>query len=262
MGTNKRLIIIFSSLVAAVVLVVVLCVIFITGNVYVKTATDTVLDKATMEEIVLKSGIAKYSSIFSVSEQKAIDNIEGNFPSLKVISIERKFPNNVEIKITSRLGIIAIKINDGGYAILDRELKVVQVLSVPEGGQIQLDSYTVVDGLELVSPVVEGSFMNDNLWLKDLATAAKDLSFINKRFPAFIKKISLNNSVITNNLDIQTVDGVRFILDSSDAGKMFNLAYSYFLTLRSSQPDKLEYGHIIMNTNDEGETAWVWRESF
>lgn len=260
---NKRLIIIFSSLVATVVLVVILCVIFITGDVTVKCATDITLDDAQKQDITLKSGIAKYTSIFAVSEDKAIANIEQNFPTLKVISIEKRFPNNIEIKVTGRIGIMAIAVNNGDFAILDRELKILKILPKVESGVVNLSPYTIVDGIVLSSPVVEGSFLSDNLWLKDLAMSAKDLSFLDARFYTFIKNISLNTSVEKNNVEVKTNLGVKFILDSGSAKKMFNLAYSYFLNLRNTEPQKLTYGHIIMQQAADGnENIWTWQESF
>ncbi|MEG1608956.1 MAG: hypothetical protein RR348_03735, partial [Clostridia bacterium] len=83
------------------------------------------------------------------------------------------------------------------------------------------------------------------------------------RFSTFIKNINLNTSVEKNNVEVVTNLGVKLILDSSNAKKMFNLAYAYFLNLRNSEPQKLTYGHIIMQENaDATQSIWTWKESF
>lgn len=267
---NKRLIIIFSTLAAVVLVVVMLCVIFITGNITVKCATDISLDDAQKQDVILSSGIAKYTSIFAVSEQQAIANIEQNFPAHKVISIERRFPNNIEIKLTGRVGIYAIKVAGGNVAVVDRELKILEILAINneensaeirEANNKKIASLTQVVGVELAATVAVGNFLSDNLWLKDLAMSAKELSFLDARFTSFIREISYNTAVVVNNIYIKLNSGVTVVIDQSNAAKMFNLSYAYFLQLRSNSPENLSKGYIITQEAQEGQVAgWVWKE--
>ena len=119
---HKRLWVILGIIVSAVVLSVVLGVMFSIGGVDVNTTNDITVDDGVKSEIIALSGIKKGKNIFSIDEAIAIENIEINRPELKVISIERKFPNKVVVYVTRRTGVFSLALDDGRFAVLDREL--------------------------------------------------------------------------------------------------------------------------------------------
>lgn len=93
---NKKLIIMFSVLAALVLLVVLTSVIFSVQHIeaYCYNYTDTDLER----EVVESSGIQKRKSIFTLKEDKIAASVEkGTDYRVKVINIERKFPNRVYI---------------------------------------------------------------------------------------------------------------------------------------------------------------------
>ena len=123
---NKRLVIMFSAIAAVIVIVVVCCVLFMVGSVGVETVIGLELTDEQEAGVIAVSGISKGQSVFSVDESASASAIEKAYPTLAVVTIERIFPNKVDIKIASRTGVVAVAIEDADYyAVVDRDLKIV-----------------------------------------------------------------------------------------------------------------------------------------
>ena len=99
---NKRLLGIFIAVAVAVVVIVVCCVMFLTGSVEVRTTDNLTLEDETVNAIITQSGIRKGESVFAIDESEAVNAVEKANPTLKVVDIERKFPNKVVIYIAER----------------------------------------------------------------------------------------------------------------------------------------------------------------
>ncbi|MDE6967052.1 MAG: FtsQ-type POTRA domain-containing protein, partial [Clostridia bacterium] len=126
---NKRLIIIFVCLALFVLTLVVGAVVFTVNDVDIllNSQENVAFDKAKILNI---SGIKKGQSVFTINSDKASANIEKQFPELKVIKIERSFPNKVRIHLDTRKAILKMKIsNSDSYAVLDRELKIINIVN-------------------------------------------------------------------------------------------------------------------------------------
>ncbi|MGN0771166.1 MAG: FtsQ-type POTRA domain-containing protein [Christensenellales bacterium] len=230
---NKRLIITFVSLAAVVLLVVLSCVIFIVGDVQVETTAGLTLTDEQKAAIVSDSKIAKFSSIFSISEEKAAANIESKHPALKVVVIERKAPNKVVINMTSRTGIIAVA-TEGGYAVLDRDLKCVEIASDIDG-----KFYSLTEGIDVVG-VQPGDFV-DNDKIVAMIRGAEEVSFVGARFAAFFVKVSVSGSYV----ELTTNTGVIFRLNASDnIGTLVKQCYNYYLNFTDNSQKQAGYIYL------------------
>lgn len=125
---RKRLWLILGIIVGIAVISVMAYCVFSIGKVDVNTTIDiAVLSQEEKDEIIALSGIKKGKNIFAIDEDIAIENIEKSLPTLKVISIERTFPNGVYIYVTKRTPVFYMALSAGEYAILDRELKIISI---------------------------------------------------------------------------------------------------------------------------------------
>lgn len=233
---NKRLTIIFISLAVVVLLVVLSCVIFIIGDVQVETTSNLTLTDEQKASIVNDSQIAKYSSIFALSEEKASEYIESKNPTLKVVMIERKAPNKVVINITSRTGLFAVA-TEGGYAVFDRDLKRIDNVS-----DIDDKFLCVASGID-VSSVAIGQFL-DNDKLVAMIRAAEEVSFVGARFGAFFTQMQVGETYV----DLTTNTGVIFRLNLSDnIGTILKQCYNFYLNAASEA--QKSSGYIYLSNN-------------
>ncbi len=231
---NKKLLITFISLAVVVLLVVLACAIFIVGNVTVETTSDTALTEGECNEIIVDSKIAKFSSIFALSEEIATANIESKHPTLQVVQIERKFPNKVVINVSKRTAIMAVK-TDQGYVLLDKELKVIGVEE-----NISDKFLAQVEGLQPAEYQV-GMFIKGCDYLTKLVKGAEEMSFLGERFGAFFTKVELLEGYV----HLTTNTGVVFRLNiCQDIDKLLKQSYNFYLNVASSEQKKS--GYIVL----------------
>ncbi len=83
------------------------------------------LDAQLCEQVAAASGIKLNKNIILMSERKAIENINGQMGGkIKVINIERKFPDKVWIHFVHVIPVIAIQKDDGSYVTCDNNLDI------------------------------------------------------------------------------------------------------------------------------------------
>ena len=106
---NKKLIVLFSILAFLTLLVVLSSVIFSVQNVYAScyNAEDEAFDEIVASNEI--NGITKGKSIFLLNESKAIEKIESNLSDVKVVNIQRKFPNQVYINYVKIFPYLAVE---------------------------------------------------------------------------------------------------------------------------------------------------------
>lgn len=92
---NKKLIVLFSVIFAVTLLIVLSSVIFSVQNVYAYCYNSTGAD--TSEAVLSSHKIKKHSNIFMLNEGDVVDSVNTAVPNVKVINIEKKFPNKVYI---------------------------------------------------------------------------------------------------------------------------------------------------------------------
>ena len=239
---HKRLWVILAVIASAVVLAVVLGTLFSIGGIDVNTTNDITLSAEQKSDIIGLSEIKKGKNIFSVDEGIAISNIEINQPTLKVISIERKFPNKVVIYVTSRTAVFSCKMKDGRYAILDRELKVIAF------SDSENYSLTRLSGLEEENLELGQVFNYKNGLLAKMIKGAERCSFINQRFSTFFTQIDVKEDVInlTTNSGVIMQLPIAANIDESVIG-----CYNFYLN-KTSEVGRTS-GIIRLKTK-----GWMW----
>ena len=125
---NKRIIVLLMCLIIVIIPVVLFSAVFVVRDVDVVGIGDEF--EFDENKLAADSGIPSGSSIFILSESAARHNIELKNPTIKVVNIERIFPNKVVVNITKRVPMIAINVKSTSmYALVDRELRVVDIVS-------------------------------------------------------------------------------------------------------------------------------------
>ena len=80
-------------------------------------------------EIISTSGILDYSTIFSVKKSSVVNNIEKEYPYIKVINIETVFPNSIIIHCAQREEAYYVQVGNNLYYLVDEEFKVLGLSS-------------------------------------------------------------------------------------------------------------------------------------
>ena len=130
MTKKKKVLIILGSVLGA--LIVLGIILFFTAfslkNADIKfETTNEIYDTQTLShEITEKCEIDFGKSVFLMDKKKTILSIEKNYPNLKVINIETKFPSSVLIHLALRQQLFAFE-RDGQTYICDEELKVLEI---------------------------------------------------------------------------------------------------------------------------------------
>ena len=151
---NKRLVIILSVF-SFLVLVAVLCsTVFTVKKVSLNwlTTKSYFLD---MDDTII-ADVKTGESVFLVDKQSIIDTLEGKYPYLKVVSAEVKFPNKLVLHTAERQELYSLKLQDGKYAIMDSDCKV-----------LRFATETDLSGMSLkpIPLILKGYVYNDNNFL-------------------------------------------------------------------------------------------------
>ena len=105
---TRRIIILFSILAFAATVVLLNSFVFSVRE--VRAYCFNSVDETLKERVVEKSGIELYKNIIVLNEKKAVKNIENEMPGeVKVINIERKFPDKVWIHFVKLVPVIAVE---------------------------------------------------------------------------------------------------------------------------------------------------------
>ena len=247
---NKKLIGVIIGVSALVVLIIVLAVTFTIRNVVIDTTSTLSLTSEQQQELISDSGIKMKSSIFSVDESIVVRNIELAHPSYKVISVERKFPNTVCVNLTNRTPVYSMNIYDGTHALVDRELKIVDIVESDEN----VNYITRISGYELKNTVQKGGFLNIN-FLREITAEAEKLSFVNQRMSSFIPSIEYSNvDNDVNNILLKTNTGVILVIKEvqGSMGTYFNYAYTKYYTELTEHQKTTGYVYLT------DENIWTW----
>ena len=252
---NKKLLGVIIAVAVIVVLTIVLWVTFTIRNITLDTTSNLKLTDEETQELINDSGIKLKSSIFSVDENIVIQNIEKSHPSLKVISVERKFPNTVCVNITNRTPVYSVGLSTGARAILDRELKIIDVVESDE----DIDYITRVTGYTINGTIQKGGMVTGISFLKEITAEAEKMSFVNQRMSSFIPtivylKADTSKEDEVSKILLQTKTGVSLVIreDVGSMGKYFNYAYTkYYTELTEHQRSE---GYVYL-TDDN---VWTW----
>lgn len=114
-------------------------------------------------EIINSAGLKHGTSIFMLDKDTAINNIEKEFPYIKVIQIKTVSVIKVEIRVRSRVETFYVQ-NQNKYYILDEELKVLRILEtgIDENIEETLNNLIVLNlsDLGITSNTVAADFLS------------------------------------------------------------------------------------------------------
>ena len=129
---KKRMMIILFSVLAFVVLIVALNS-FVFSIKEVRADSYNSKDAQLETRVVEASGIKLYKNIITLNKNKAIQNIETEMAAdVKVINIERKFPNKVWIHFVKLIPILALETDGGDYVKCDNNLTIIETVPASE----------------------------------------------------------------------------------------------------------------------------------
>lgn len=125
---KKVLIIALAVLLTLIVLAIVLMfTTFSLKKLEVEFETTTSYDSTLLQEEISQNADVEFGkSIFFVNRSKTIESVEQQYPNLKVINIEYKFPNKMIVHLAQRQELFAF-LKDGKYLITDEDLKVLYI---------------------------------------------------------------------------------------------------------------------------------------
>lgn len=260
---NKRLIIIFVCLALFVLTLVVGAVVFTVNDVDIllNSQENVAFDKAKILNI---SGIKKGQSVFTINSDKASANIEKQFPELKVIKIERSFPNKVRIHLDTRKAILKMKIsNSDSYAVLDRELKIINIVNndsemYGEDKVVIINGYSYQGGNDAL-----GNFINDNnndinALKKIISTleTLKPVNVVNERFSATFDNIDIIQGKC---ISLKTAFGCSLVirLDAkigtndfiTSVGKQCEMVYGEFYKMNDEAQEQSNFIYVDLHGN-------------
>ena len=122
---SKRLIVLLSVLAFLTVLIVVNSTLFTLQKVSVNwLTTKYMLDMNGVKDYNITEKVELGGSIFLIQKDEITNSLEKNYPYLRVVSIETKFPNKLVLHTAERESLYAVSMGNNTYAILDEMGKV------------------------------------------------------------------------------------------------------------------------------------------
>lgn len=152
---NKRLVVLLSVLAFLTVLIVLSSTVFTLQKVSISWLT-TKDEMIGIKDTSITSMVQTGSSIFLVDKEDITSDLEKNFPYLRVVGIETKFPNKIVIHSAERESLFAISMDDGNnakyYMVLDEKGKV-----------LKKTNSSIFAGEELGAKPIKVTFINANV---------------------------------------------------------------------------------------------------
>lgn len=110
---NKKLIVFFSILCAVTLLVVFNSVLFSVRH--VRAYCENVQNSTLAEKVLSAHNIKRTESIFFVNKKKVAERIERNVPGVRVLNVEKKFPNRIYINYVEVKPYLRLFYGDKSY---------------------------------------------------------------------------------------------------------------------------------------------------
>lgn len=240
---NKKLIAVLIVVCSITLLVVLNSVIFSVRSVsaYCYNADDPELEQTVIE----KSGIKKGGSIFTLNEKKVTDTLHRNVGNVKVINIEKKFPNRVYINYVKIFEYF--RIHQGNkYYFCGNDGRILRISDVPG-----LSSATIE--LRLSTPISESVREGDKF-----ASQSDSEVMITCELLSALERLDYHK-YSQDMFDFVDISKSQYVFIKTRAGIMIELQGSGNLTAKlrialslyeNLSSDKLTFGTIIVPDGD------------
>lgn len=256
--TKKHVVLIVGLvLIAAIALINGLLFRVKTVTVDFDTETSIQAEEGEAEKIIAASGIKKGKNIFGVSESRMIKNINAALPGVRVVNIERIFPNRIVIHVSKRVPVYLMKYRQNTsdaakYVVVDGDMVVLGFYDDKPDKQ----SFVFVDGFELVGKytietgrMLPVEFGKSIYYLQNVAAGFYNCKLTPAQFIAFIKKVKFENGII----DLCTRRGVVMRLGGNltteQVSERVPLAYSWYKSLPEDSDEKTSDYIAIYNSS-------------
>jgi len=225
---NKKLVILLSILGFLAVIVLLCSTVFTLKTVKINWLTTRYkLTSVTEDKIIKENNFDFGGSIFFLKKDKIISKLEEKYPYIKVVSIETHFPNKISVHVCERESLFAVKIQDGKYAIVDDEFK---ILEYPV-----TDAYftTNLDEQKAIKVSLENiSFGNDENLVAGQYLVKEDVTNLLNKF-AYCLKESGNDTLTSKNL----IKSINLKVSSNET--YIDIKTNYMLSIKIEDPEKL-----------------------
>lgn len=227
---NKKLVACLIVFACLVVLVILSSAIFALSNVSVNFVYSSPSFEGKQQEIIDSADFAYGTNVLFLKKQPYISRLEKNFPYLKVLNIETKFPNKLVLNCEERQELFAVKLIDNTYAIIDEDYKILKKSSSFVNTQ---SNAILLEGTVFSGASQEGEFLStdksqENLMLNVMLSLREwNLDYTNLKQK--IKTITVNFEQ-ENNILVEMHSGVQIKLINAlnRCSDMFNLAFSMY----------------------------------
>lgn len=140
---HKKAIIITSVILFILMVIIILMfTLFSLKEVELSFKTETLNITSTQQEEIKQKTLEHGGSVLFIGKEKIVSELESEFPYLKVVNIETKFPNKFVIHCAEREELFSIYSNNKYYSV-DEELKILKI-SATKSDNIQLDFQDIV----------------------------------------------------------------------------------------------------------------------
>lgn len=220
---TKRLVILLSIFALLIVIVVLSSTLFSLSKVEVAFMEVPTNFSINNNQEIIDSGEFDFNqSIFLVNKSKHIANIESEFPKLKVIGIETKFPNKLVVQVVERQEFLALyNFEDDNYYVVDGDMKILRIaneLAVTGIAKCMitqdLQNYKVGDFI---------AFDRETTILSNLASAFWQCNYSEKEMNELVKSVYVDTA--NNELVISTYCKFHFTIKEPET-KLANKLYA------------------------------------
>ena len=210
-----------------------------------------VLSSTLDSDIIEKSNIKTGTNVFFVSKTNGQNNIEKNFPYIKILNIETKFPNKIIIHAIERNEVFAFQ-KDDKYYITDSDLK---VLRVESGDYVSNKD----NPIKILSYECEEAFSGDFL------NAPKNFDAIKTLESSFCQNYEQENQAIAlvdmlamfseitvfeDKMLIKYCDGVNIAIYAPTINQQKKIAMALYMLDNELSVDEKKTGTISVITKD------------
>lgn len=240
---SKRLIVMLCVLAFLTVLIVINSTIFTLQSVDVNWLT-TKYELQSVKDYEIADEISKGQSIFLVKKDEIIEKLEKDYPYLRVVSIETKFPNKLVIHSAERESFYAVKLSDTEYAVLDEMGKVLTIAndSIFAGSEGDLGTKPIRVSFDSISLNLKdfevgkavGSAYIQKL-LSSLSRSLRETSYTPTTSKGVFRYIDVVSQGNTSEISMQTRSGMAIKIKEFEnyTTDKFLLAFSRYNTLHN-----------------------------